>query len=44
MSERDGNMELYKGHAEGVTGGHRPSFKRLTYSPTLQVKLYIFKS
>ncbi|CAL8471581.1 g11123 [Coccomyxa elongata] len=35
VSERDGNMELYKGHLKHAEGKQH-SFKRLTYSPSLQ--------
>ena len=36
VSERDGNMEIYKGNLKGVEGDKR-NFERLTYSPSLQV-------
>ena len=38
VSERDGNMELYKG---GLKGGrvNKHSLKRLTFHPSLQVCL-----
>lgn len=40
VSERDGNMELYKGHLKHAED-HRHSFKRLTYSPSLQVGYHV---
>lgn len=36
VSERDGNMELYKYHLEGADSNSK-SLKRLTYTPSLQV-------
>ena len=36
MSERDGNMELYKGELRGGRV-HKHSLNRLTFHPSLQV-------